>query len=89
MTYSVNCDVECWRVPQAPFQILYSRLALEQIRLAVVDAYFVVPHGGVEIGGVLLGRYTDRQVEVIDHEPVECEYVFGPSFSLSHEMRSA
>ena len=83
MTYPVNCDVECWRVPQAPFQILYSRLVLEQIRLAVVDAYFVVPHGGVEIGGILIGRYADRQVEVIDHEPVECEYVFGPSFSLS------
>jgi len=43
----------------------------------------VVPHGGVEIGGVLLGKYGDRQVEVIDHEPIECEYVFGPSFSLS------
>src|SRR5215469_15178161 len=65
------------------FQILYSRLVLEQIRLAVFDAYFIVPHGGVEIGGVLLGKYTDRQVEVLDHEPVECEYVFGPSFSLS------
>jgi proteasome lid subunit RPN8/RPN11 len=83
MTYPVNCDVECWHVPQAPFQILYSRLVLEQIRLAVVDAYFVVPHGGVEIGGILLGKYAGRQVEVIDHEPVECEYVFGPSFSLS------
>jgi proteasome lid subunit RPN8/RPN11 len=75
--------MECWHVPQAPFQILYSRLVLEQIRLAVVDAYFVVPHGGVEIGGVLLGKYVDRQVEVIHHEPIECEYVFGPSFSLS------
>ena len=83
MTYPVNCEMECWQGPQAPFQILYSRLVLEKIRTAVVDAYFVVPHGGVEIGGVLLGRYTERQVEVIDHEPVECEYVFGPSFSLS------
>jgi proteasome lid subunit RPN8/RPN11 len=75
--------MECWWAPQSPFQILYSRLVLEQIRLAVLDAYFVVPHGGVEIGGVLLGKYADRQVEVIDHEPFECEYVFGPSFSLS------
>jgi proteasome lid subunit RPN8/RPN11 len=83
MTYPVNDDLECWQVPQAPFQILYSRLVLERIRMAVVDAYFVVPHGGVEIGGVLLGKYADRQVEVIHHEPIECEYVFGPSFSLS------
>jgi proteasome lid subunit RPN8/RPN11 len=83
MPHPANDEMECWRAPQSPFQILYSRLVLEQIRLAVVDAYFVVPHGGVEIGGVLLGKYVDRQVEVISHEPIKCEYVFGPSFSLS------
>jgi proteasome lid subunit RPN8/RPN11 len=49
----------------------------------VVEAYFLVPRGGVEIGGVLLGKYHDRQVEVLDYEPIECEHAFGPSFSLS------
>src|SRR6516165_5431267 len=83
MTHPINGDLECWRAPHSPFQIRYSRPVLEQIRLAVFEAYFLVPRGGVEIGGVLLGKYADRQVEVIDHEPIECEYVFGPSFSLS------
>jgi proteasome lid subunit RPN8/RPN11 len=83
MPRPVNDDMQCWRAPQSPLQILYSRLVLEQIRLAVEDAYFVVPHGGVEIGGVLLGKYVDRRVEVISHELIKCEYVFGPSFSLS------
>jgi proteasome lid subunit RPN8/RPN11 len=83
MTHPVNGDLECWQAPQSPFQILYSRLVLEQIRLAVVDAYYLVPRGGVEIGGVLLGKYHDRQVEIIDDEPFECEHAFGPSFSLS------
>ena len=83
MTQPFNGDLECWRPPQAPFEIWYSRLVLEQIRLAVVDAYFLVPRGGLEIGGVLLGRNRDRQVEVLDHEPLDCEHAFGPSFSLS------
>jgi proteasome lid subunit RPN8/RPN11 len=83
MTHPGNGEMECWRVPQSPFQIFYSQLVLEQIRLAVVDAYYLVPHGGVEIGGVLLGKYGDRQVAVMAHEPVECEHAFGPSFSLS------
>jgi hypothetical protein len=39
MTYPVNGDMECWQVRQAPFQILYSRIVLEQIRLAVSDVY--------------------------------------------------
>ena len=45
MTHSVNGDLKCWRGPQSPVQILYSRLMLEQIRLAVVDAYFLVRGG--------------------------------------------
>lgn len=83
MTPPLNGDLECWRPPQSPFQIFYSRLVLEQIRLAVVDAYFLVPRGGLEIGGVLLGRNRDREIEVLDHEPLDCEHAFGPSFSLS------
>jgi proteasome lid subunit RPN8/RPN11 len=83
MTPPLSGDLECWRPPQSPFQIFYSRLVLEQIRLAVVDAYFLVPRGGLEIGGVLLGRSRDREIEVLDHEPLHCEHAFGPSFSLS------
>jgi proteasome lid subunit RPN8/RPN11 len=83
MTNPLTGDLECWRAPQSPFLIHYSRLVLEQIRLAVVDAYYLVPRGGLEIGGVLLGKCRDRHVEVVDHEPIECEHAFGPSFSLS------
>jgi proteasome lid subunit RPN8/RPN11 len=83
MTQPFDGDLECWRPPQFSFQILYSRLILEQIRLAVADAYFLVPRGGLEIGGVLLGKHRDRQVEVLDHEPLGCEHAFGPSFLLS------
>ena len=56
MIHPINGDMECWQAPQSPFQILYSRPVLEQIRLAVVYAYYLVPRGGVEIGGVLLGN---------------------------------
>src|SRR6516164_2471120 len=83
MTQPFDGDLECWRPPQFSFQILYSRLILEQIRLAVADAYFLVPRGGLEIGGVLLGKHRDRQVQVLEHEPLECEHAFGPSFLLS------
>lgn len=83
MTNPLHAEVDYWRAPQSSFQIQYSRMVLEQIRLAVVDAYFLVPRGGLEIGGVLLGKHRDRQIEVIDHEPIDCEHAFGPSFSLS------
>ena len=74
MTHPIDGDMECWQAPQSLFRILYSRPVLEQIRLAVVDAYLLVPLGGVEIGGVLLGKYADRQLEIIDHKPIECDF---------------
>ena len=33
----------------------YPARVLDDIRLAVVDAFFSLPRGGAEIGGILLG----------------------------------
>ena len=49
--------VNLWRVPECPFQIEASPRVLDDIRLAVVDAFFSLPRGGAEIGGILLGDY--------------------------------
>jgi proteasome lid subunit RPN8/RPN11 len=75
--------LELWRTPQSPFSIEYSRRVLEEIRLAVVDAFFSLPRGGVEIGGVLLGKFRDQRLEIASYSPLECEHAFGPSFTLS------
>jgi proteasome lid subunit RPN8/RPN11 len=56
---------------------------LDDIRLAVVDAFFSLPRGGAEIGGVLLGRNRDGCVTITDHLPIDCEHATGPSFVLS------
>ena len=39
-----------WKAPQCPFTIQCSLRALDDIRLAVVDAFFSLPRGGAEIG---------------------------------------
>ena len=72
-----------WRAPQCPFVIEYSRKALDDIRLAVVDAFFSPPRGGVEIGGILLGRFENERLQILDSIPIECEHAFGPVFTLS------
>src|SRR5436190_1502120 len=46
-----------WTVPQCGFTIEYTPLVIDDIRLAVVDAFFSLPRGGAEIGGILLGTY--------------------------------
>jgi len=75
--------LETWSTPQCPFTIEYSRRMLDDIRLAVVDAFFSLPRGGAEIGGVLLGKYANGRVTILEYIPLECEHIFGPSFTLS------
>ena len=76
-------EVATWKAPQCPFTIEYSLRALDDIRLAVVDAFFSLPHGGAEIGGILLGRYLNRRLAIADYVALDCEHAFGPSFALS------
>jgi proteasome lid subunit RPN8/RPN11 len=75
--------LETWSTPNCPFSIEYSRRLLDDIRLAVVDAFFSLPRGGAEIGGVLLGKYANGRVTILEYVPLECEHIFGPSFTLS------
>jgi proteasome lid subunit RPN8/RPN11 len=72
-----------WTVPACPFAIDYSPRVLDDIRLAVTDAFFSLPRGGAEIGGLLLGRQGKDRVAIVDAAPMECEHAFGPSFVLS------
>ena len=45
-----------WTAAECPFTIEYSTRVLDDVRLAVMDAFFSLPRGGAEIGGILLGR---------------------------------
>jgi proteasome lid subunit RPN8/RPN11 len=72
-----------WVCPECPFKIAYSFRALDDIRLAVTDAFFSLPRGGAEIGGILLGKRDAQQVTILDHVALDCEHALGPSFTLS------
>lgn len=72
-----------WSAPECPFQIEYSTRVLDDIRLAVVDAFFSLPRGGAEIGGVLLGAHEAGRVTITGYQALDCEHAMGPSFTLS------
>ena len=72
-----------WSPPQCPFSIEYSARALDDIRLAVIDAFFSLPRGGAEIGGILLGTFDGARLSIHEYAALECEHAFGPSFTIS------
>jgi proteasome lid subunit RPN8/RPN11 len=82
-TYTETEALETWRVAQSPFTIEYSRQTLDDIRMAVVDAFRSLPGGGVEIGGVLLGKFENQRLTITQHLPLESEHAFGSTFTLS------
>jgi proteasome lid subunit RPN8/RPN11 len=78
-----GAGLSTWSTPECPFTIEYSPRALDDIRLAVVDAFFSLPRGGAEIGGILCGNWEGKQLTITDYAALDCEHAFGPSFALS------
>ena len=72
-----------WHVPECPFAIESSARVLDDIRLAVMDAFFSLPRGGAEIGGILLGTFENARLVIAGYAALDCEHAYGPSFSLS------
>src|SRR5579872_319198 len=60
-----------------PLEVI-SRLGLD-----AMEAYKSLPHRGLEVGGLLLGRVYGSAIHVRDFHPVECEHRSGPSYRLS------
>ena len=64
-------------------EVSCSQSVLEKIRLEAVDGLNRLAHGGLEVGGLLLGTRTDRAIEIQEALPIECAHQSGPSFILS------
>ena len=72
-----------WEDPQCAFSVEWVPQKLDQIRIAVTDALYAVPRGGLEIGGILLGNFNGKLLHIEDWVPMECEHLTGPSFVFS------
>jgi hypothetical protein len=51
----------------------------------IMRGFGVTRRRGAEAGGVLFGRLDGTSITVEKHEPVPCEYAFGPSYILSDD----
>ncbi len=62
---------------------------VSRLGLDAMEAYKAVPKRGLEIGGLLLGRYDAGAIRVRDFQPVQSEHRWGPSYRLSETDLSA
>jgi proteasome lid subunit RPN8/RPN11 len=66
-----------------PVPIECSTEVMEGLHAEVSEAFYSVPHGGAETGGVLYGTRDDFSLRIAAARPLPCEHAFGPSFRLS------
>ena len=74
-----------WTIPGHRLNIEYALSVLEQLRIDSIDGLNKVPHGGIEIGGVLFGVRGGDRVRILASRSIACEYALGPSFVLSEK----
>ena len=74
---------ENWKVDGHALVIDCSRSVLEEIRRSAVEGFNSFGHGGLEIGGVLLGVRAGDHVRILNAVPLACEHACGPGFVLS------
>jgi hypothetical protein len=79
-----------WNSPRVSVVIRMDVEAARRLASVVKAGFDALPPRGLEVGGLLLGRFTpeDRPTTVIeDFEPIESEHRRGPSYTLSEKDR--
>src|SRR5581483_3698416 len=82
-----DSDVEyvVWTAPGTSFTVTYSLDLFHEIDFVVNEGYRRIPHGGVEIGGLLFGRSDENSARIEAFRTIECDHASGPSFVLSEQ----
>lgn len=76
-------DDAFWLIPGTPYEATYSLAVFHDIDFVVNEGFRRIPHGGIEVGGVLYGEIDGHRVAIRGFRPIECEHASGPSFNLS------
>jgi hypothetical protein len=72
-----------WTDGASSLKVNYSLPVFHEIDFQVNEGYRRIPHGGIEIGGILYGKPGKNAISVEAFRPIECEHATGPSFNLS------
>lgn len=83
MTNSEKAPRPIYSAERCPFVIEHDPAVIAQIGREVVTGFHALPHGGLEVGGLLLGSFSGDLLRIEASEPFSCSYASGPTFTLS------
>jgi proteasome lid subunit RPN8/RPN11 len=74
-----------WSVSGHALSIEYLPNVLEEIRAYTTDGFNRIRHGGIEVGGILLGARDGDRIRIQGWRALDCEHAGGPGFVLSEK----
>ena len=78
-----------WRAEGLSRRIDYSLAVMEELRVYAEEGFQKIPHGGIEVGALLLGEQQGDLVKITEWRPIVCDHARGPGFMLSPADREA
>lgn len=78
-----------WTPPAGSPKILYPLPLFHEIDFVVNEGFRRIPHGGIELAGLLFGRTEGSGLRIEAFRNIECEHASGPSFVLSERDLTA
>ncbi len=78
-----DTDYAFWKPAGESVTVTYSLQQFHEIDFEVNEGYRRIPHGGIEVGGLLFGHHEPGQVRIEAYRLIQCEHATGPSFVLS------
>ena len=78
-----DAEYAVWNIPGSSFQVSYWLSLFHEIDFQVNEGYRRIPHGGIEIAGLLFGTTQGQSARIEAFRNIECEHSRGPSFILS------
>ncbi|HZQ51343.1 MAG TPA: hypothetical protein VFB14_04050 [Bryobacteraceae bacterium] len=78
-----------WAPASGSPKILYPLPLFHEIDFVVNEGFRRIPHGGIELGGLLFGQTEGDSLRIEAFRNIECEHASGPSFVLSERDLTA
>lgn len=78
-----DAEYAVWNVPGTSFTVSYWLSLFHEIDFQVNEGYRRIPHGGMEVAGLLFGKSEANSARLEAFRNIDCEHSRGPSFIMS------
>lgn len=72
-----------WKIDGFPRAVQYAPEAIHPLIAQMEEAFRLQPWGGVETGGILLGKREPGVVHILACHEFPCDHEYGPSWELT------